>query len=142
MIRAVVDTNVVISGIFWGGVPSRVYDALVMQRFQVLVSPDTMDEFKDVVTRPQFAARLVFLGTSADELVTSYQMACVTVDPAPIPTDAVRDPKDVAILACATGGNADVIVTGDRDLLVLEQYAGIRILTPASFLDLLDTESR
>jgi predicted nucleic acid-binding protein len=47
-----------------------------------------------------------------------------------------RDPKDDFILECAVLGNADVIVTGDKDLLALGEYEGIRIVTPRQYLDM------
>ena len=52
---------------------------------------------------------------------------------------ALRDPKDNPILACAVEGGADYIVTGDRDLLVLERFQGIPIVSPAAFAALLET---
>jgi predicted nucleic acid-binding protein len=63
--------------------------------------------------------------------------------PADVPEDAVRDPKDRMILACAVGGKADIIVSGDKDLVVLKAYQGISIVTPSDFLGIVNppTES-
>lgn len=57
--------------------------------------------------------------------------------PADVPEDAVRDPEDRMILACAVGGKADLIVSGDKDLVVLKAYQGISIVTPSAFLNLM-----
>ena len=60
------------------------------------------------------------------------------VQPARLPKDACRDPDDVAALASAVAGQADGIITGDEDLLVLGEYSGIRILTPRQWLETQD----
>jgi putative PIN family toxin of toxin-antitoxin system len=59
--------------------------------------------------------------------------------PTDVPENAVRDHEDRAILACAVGGKADCIVTGNRDLLVLSSYEGISILNVQQCLALLDS---
>jgi len=56
------------------------------------------------------------------------------VESTEVPVDVVRDPKDRAVLECAVGGNADFIVSGDRDLLVLAAYQNIVILTAEQFV--------
>lgn len=55
------------------------------------------------------------------------------LDPVPLPLDACRDSDDVKILGLAVASGADFVVTGDRDLLVLEKCQGIPILSPRSF---------
>jgi putative PIN family toxin of toxin-antitoxin system len=61
--------------------------------------------------------------------------AADVVDPAPTPPDAVRDPQDAAILGTAVASRADVLVSGDKDLLVLGSYDSIPILSPRQFCD-------
>lgn len=55
-----------------------------------------------------------------------------------VPQHAVRDPKDRIVLGCALGGEADYVVTGDKDLLILKHYEGIRILNAVEFLAALE----
>jgi len=57
--------------------------------------------------------------------------------PVPLPSDVCRDPDDIKILGLAISANADFIVTGDKDLLVLKNFQGIPILNPRSFSDIL-----
>lgn len=68
----------------------------------------------------------------------------IWLEPASVEAGACRDPDDLYVLGLALAGRADYVVTGDKDLLVLKEFRGIRILTPAGFLDLLqgrrDTE--
>ena len=63
------------------------------------------------------------------------------MEPAPLPAPVSRDPDDDAVLATALAGRAEIIVTGDDDLLVLKAYQGIRILSPRGFLEFLDRRS-
>ncbi len=53
-----------------------------------------------------------------------------------------RDPKDDKFIACAVDGNADYIVSGDADLLVLAEYRGVRIVQPAEFVEILDRQTK
>jgi putative PIN family toxin of toxin-antitoxin system len=140
--RVVLDTNLIVSGLLWRGLPGSVILSMLDGRFSPLVTSGTLAELDDVLRREKFAERFAASGFTSDDFMNRFVQLVIEVEPGIVPSDIVRDEDDLEILACATGGNADVIVTGDRDLLVLEQYAGIRILTPAAFLDLLNTESR
>ena len=127
--RAVVDTNVFISGLFWGGRPRRVMDLAAAGRFQALTSAELLLELEDVLTEdfevPQERVDLVLRD------VLSYAEMIV---PGEEPSVAVRDVDDVKVIACAIAGRADCIITGDRDLLSLGDVQGISVLTPAQFL--------
>ena len=60
------------------------------------------------------------------------------VDPAPLPSPVCHDPDDDRVLATAISGRAELVVTGDQDLLVLQQYEGVRVVSPRQFLEWLD----
>ena len=140
MIRAVLDTNTLISGIFWPGTPREVYVAAYQERFRILTTAAVFAELDRVLHRAKFAPALIALGKTADDLLTELRDAAEFVSPADIPTGVVRDPKDAMILACAVGGEADCIVTGDKDLLTLVTFEGIPILTAIQFLERLAVE--
>ena len=127
--RAVVDTNVFISGLFWGGRPRRVMDLAAAGRFHALTSAELLLELEDVLTEdfevPQERVDLVLRD------VLSYAEMIV---PGGEPSIAVRDVDDVKVIACAIAGRADCIITGDRDLLSLGDVQGISVLTPEQFL--------
>jgi uncharacterized protein len=74
----------------------------------------------------------------ANTILSEYRTITELVTPAEIPPDAIRDPKDIPVLACAVGGKADYIVSGDNDLLVLTAYQNIPILSAAQFLKRLE----
>lgn len=128
--RVVVDTNVFVSGLF-----SRASSpALVVERTisQLLASTDTLRElirtllspkFDRYVSRPRREALLDRLGPHL-EIVEIVQRV-----------RACRDPKDDSFLELAVNGEANVIVTGDDDLLALHPFRGIDILRPTSYLD-------
>jgi putative PIN family toxin of toxin-antitoxin system len=127
--RAVVDTNVFISGLFWGGRPRRVMDLAAAGRFHALTSAELLLELEDVLTEdfevPQERVDLVLRD------VLSYAEMIVPSEETSI---AVRDVDDVKVIACAIAGRADCIITGDRDLLSLGEIQGISVLTPEEFL--------
>jgi putative PIN family toxin of toxin-antitoxin system len=133
--RVVIDTNVLISALFWGGRPRRVVDLAAAGLFQALKSPELLAEIEDVLIEdfglpPQRLDLILRDILSYAELIT----------PPPELDVDVRDPADVKVLACAVAGGADCIVTGDKDLLVLERISGcspghdVEILTVRAFL--------
>jgi putative PIN family toxin of toxin-antitoxin system len=128
--RVVVDTGVLISAALKAeAIPSReVYQ--VEQGGVLLKSHETEAELMAVVARPYLARliapaareRLAHLMAVAELVAISERFA------------ACRDPKDDKFLELAVNGRADLIVTGDNDLLVLDPFRGIPIVTPAIFL--------
>jgi predicted nucleic acid-binding protein len=71
------------------------------------------------------------------QALSIYRRMVEQVEPGEVPEDVVRDRKDRAVLACAVGGKAEYIVTGDEDLLILKTYQDVGIVTPAQFLEIL-----
>jgi putative PIN family toxin of toxin-antitoxin system len=128
--RVVLDTNVLISSLFWGGAPRRAVDLAAAGRFQALTSPELLSELETVLTET------FDMPTGKIELVLrdilSYAEIVTVVDEPEIP---VRDLSDTKVLACATAGRADCIVTGDQDLLALGAVRDVRILSVRAFLD-------
>lgn len=74
-------------------------------------------------------------------LLQVYEDEAKLVDPAPLPETVSRDPDDDEVLAVAVAAEADAILTGDDDLLVLKTYQGIPILSPRQFVERLDRSS-
>jgi putative PIN family toxin of toxin-antitoxin system len=130
--RVVLDNNVILSGLFWKGAPRALLDSAVAGRFQAVVSPSLLVELEDVL-REDFELPE---GPLREAMSFVLSFAEVVEDGGASPV-AVRDPGDEKVLACAVRGGADVIVTGDRDLLDLPEPAGIRILKPRAFLEVI-----
>ncbi len=136
MIRAVVDTNIIVSAFFWGGLPRLLLNAARDSKFRIVCTEELLNELKDVISRPKFAARLAQIGGTTDELVDSQYRALVEiVSPAAVGNVISADIDDDALLACAVGGGADYIVSGDHHLLDLGTYQDIRCVTLRQFLE-------
>jgi putative PIN family toxin of toxin-antitoxin system len=128
--RLVLDTNVILSGVlFPGSTPSRAL--LKAQAGEVLASDATLLELVGVMSRARFDRYVE--RSVRQRLVAEFANACETVLIIS-PIRACRDPRDDKFLEVAVHGRADVIVTGDRDLLYLNPFRGIEILTPAEYL--------
>jgi putative PIN family toxin of toxin-antitoxin system len=140
MVRAVLDTNIIVSGLLWGGPPGQVFEAARDERFIAVLTEALFSETRLVLSRDKFAERLTARGIQLVDVLTRYHAAAEIVEEAPIPSGIVRDPKDIAVLACAVGGKVDYIVSGDNDLLTLIVYEHIPILTAVQFLERLAAE--
>ena len=129
--RCVFDTNAIISAMLSRTATPGVALARAYGTGEILVSVPLMRELYDVVSRPKFdryvtpSERERFLGL----LLRDAQLVEITES-----IQACRDPKDDQVLELAVCGRADWIITGDADLLVLDPFRGIRIVTPTNFL--------
>ena len=132
--RLVLDTNVVLSGLLWRGTPYQLLTHIKQTRtLQLVSSPVILEELADVLTRQQCIKRLSAIGQSGAQVLSDYLQVVELVEPVSIPPTS-RDPDDDAILACALAAHANLIVSGDADLLVLEQFRDIPIMTAAQAL--------
>lgn len=141
MLRVVLDTNTIISGTFWSAAPSVVLDAGYDKRYILLSTEPLLAELHIVLSRKKFAKEFARQNSNVETIVTGFRAVSDLITPMDVPSNLVRDPKDVMVLACAVGGTADYIVSGDRDLLVLEQYQNIKILNATDFLNILAKEA-
>jgi putative PIN family toxin of toxin-antitoxin system len=131
----VLDTNTVISGLFWKGAPRQVLDLARSGTFTLFTSPNLLAELADVLGRKKFSARLEQANTSVDELVFGYAALAKTVRPNKIEAVIKADPDDDKVLACAKTANAEIITSGDSHLLDLREYDGIKIMTVNQLLE-------
>lgn len=98
-------------------------------------SPALLQEFAGVLGRRKFVDALARAGLEVDRILIEYQAATEIVYPAPLPQPVCRDPDDDDVLACALAARVDLIVSGDRDLLSIESFRNIPIVTPAFALE-------
>lgn len=134
MQRAVIDTNIWVSGLIWHGPPRVFVQRILSQQLHSIVSAEMVAEFQRVLNYPRISSVLHKRGLVAVDLAMQIRLVSELVVSSPLQTPVCRDPDDDAILACALAGAADVIVSGDSDLLVLAQYQGIQILTASQAL--------
>lgn len=134
--RVVLDTNVWISGIVYGGPPKEILRLAIEKLLDILTSEQIFEETISVFERKFSERELQVEGVR--EIVRSHSELISTVSELKI---IEADPSDNIILECALDGMAAYIVSGDKHLLALEQFRGIPILTPAQFLKLIDKKS-
>jgi uncharacterized protein len=135
--RTVLDTNVVISSLLWGGAPSRLLKRGPGVGVQLFSSEALLTELRETLRRPKFQKRLLVSSFSADELVDLYADRITLVEPASTPRLA-PDPDDDVVIGTAWAAKADLIVTGDRGLLSVASFRGGRIVSVLEALALHD----
>ncbi len=128
--RVVLDTNVLVSAILFGGPPRNVLDLAISGTIHCSLSPPILDELRDVLCRAKFGFSL----EQSLRVIEELHAACDVVDPGDRVRVLTSDPDDNMILECAVSANAAFIVSGDRHLLDLGQYKGIVIVNPAEYL--------
>jgi len=138
--RVVIDTNLVLSALVFGGArPGALRRAWQQRRVIPLISTSTATELLRTLGYPKFRLS----AAKQEELLADYLPWCETVtvpDPPPA-TPACRDPFDQPFLHLAAAGRADFLVTGDADLLILADAFAPRIITAARLLELLEPEA-
>ncbi len=133
----VLDTNVWISGILFKGSPYRVVRRIREGRALAVCSDALYAEFHRVAHSRKVRHILQPRFQTPESLIAVHRQLTVPVFPLapPAPPPGLRDMDDLAVLACASTRGVSAILTGDKDLLVLESYQSIPILTPRQWLD-------
>jgi putative PIN family toxin of toxin-antitoxin system len=137
-VRAVLDTNVLVSGLVAEqGPPRQVLDAWLEGRYTLVTSLYLVEELTHVLAYPRIAERLRLDEEEVEAiLVALLSQAEVTSGQLRLP-GVTRDPKDDAVVACAKEEEADYIVSGDQDLLVLGECEDIQVVTARQFVEIL-----
>ena len=137
--RAVIDTNVLLSGLLWHGAPHTLIEHVRDGTLSLISSPALLAELTDVINRPKFQAIVTRSGIVPDRLLSELRQLAEIIDPPPLVAPVSRDPDDDAILALAIAVQADLVVSGDRDLLALGSHAGIPIVDVSTALARIST---
>ena len=130
MSRVVLDTNVVFAAFAARGLCESVFE-LSLERHDLFISDHLVGEL-----RSKLHDRLKMPVGAVEDIVELYSSQATLLTPVELPPDTCRDPDDVAVLGLALAASADYIVTGDKDLLSLEKFTDIPIVTPRAFHDL------
>ena len=129
--RAIIDTNVFIAGLLWRGSPHVLLEHARAGTLAVISSSTLIAELEDVLGRAKFAAIFSKTSTSLERTIAEVRQLAELIDPPPLERPVCRDSTDDHVLALALAANADMVVSGDDDLLVLRSFANIPIVTPA-----------
>jgi uncharacterized protein len=136
--RIVLDTNVALSALLWRGTPYRLFQTIRQQEHtQIFASTALLVELGEILIRPVPARRLALLGLVAHEVLATYIDAVELVTPLSTPPVVAADADDDHVIAAAVAAQADLLVSGDGDLLTIGTHHGIRIVTPAEAARLL-----
>jgi len=128
--RIVLDTNVLISAIVFGGNPREVLEKVISGAFAMAISAEMLAEFQGVLEGKKFRYPSDIVRNIVNELLAVSELVRPTIKVEQIKVD----PSDNRILECALESKAAFIVTGDRHLLELGEYEGIPVLDVAAFL--------
>ena len=136
--RAVLDTNVLISNVISTGVPHEIVVKEVSSGYQIVVSVATLTEFRDTLLK--YPEKFHMDEEDVQQEVETIRYFAEFVDPDEEITAVEDDPDDDKFLEAAMAGNVDYIVSGDRHLLDLDSFQGIEIVEPRAFYERLTTQ--
>ena len=142
MLRVVIDTNVIVSGILSRkGAPAEILNAWRERRFLLLITPAIVAEVSAVLRYPRISEKYSLSEEVIDQTISLLEHDALLVPGGvDVAGSLPADPKDEMFLACALEGEADVIVSGDHHLLDLGAYRDITIINAGRFLDQLNAE--
>jgi putative PIN family toxin of toxin-antitoxin system len=132
--KVVLDSNIFISSFFWKGNPRKVFDRVTNGLDELFTTDEILQEVAGVLSRKKFDVDKKEIEDYI-KIIESYSIKIILRNEI---EKICRDKDDDKILQCGLEGNADFIVTGDDDLLVLEKYKAIRIVKPREYLDILE----
>lgn len=133
-VRIVLDTNVIVSGLIWGGPPRQLLDLARVGAVSLYTSALLLDELADVLSREKFATLLAARNFTPAGIMQGYSAFAQSISTPAIPRTVPTDADDDAVIACALAAHAQIIATGDSDLLILHPFQNIAILKPSDAL--------
>ena len=128
--RIVIDTNVLVSGVFFGGFPRKILSSVVSQKITACATTEIVNEYQEIVQ--EMIARKQ--GHIDKAILTPLINAMEIIEPI-THVEICRDPDDNKFLECAKDSHALYIVSGDKNLLVIEEYENIQIMTAKDFYE-------
>jgi putative PIN family toxin of toxin-antitoxin system len=138
--RVVIDTNVIISGFLWYGLPRRIIDLAVERKISVFVSLEILIELERVLGYPYILKRLRRIERTGQDIIKEFKEYAEIVSPVPGSSVLVpKDPDDDAILRAALSAKAQYIITGDDHLQTLISFCSISIVSPTEFIAMYDS---
>jgi putative PIN family toxin of toxin-antitoxin system len=133
--KVVLDTNIWVSAIIWGGLPDQILLLREQQKLTIAMSQELLDELESTFSKRKLAPKLQALSLTVPTVIKLIQESVIFYGIQELNVPELRDADDNIILATAIAGKVDVIITGDQDLLILVEYQGIAIKTAKDFLN-------
>jgi putative PIN family toxin of toxin-antitoxin system len=130
-LKVVIDTNVIISALFFSGVPYLILEAWRDGRIDIVTSPEILDEYRRVGEMLQKGHP----GIDIEPLLSLVAIQSEVIIPMELQDQVCMDKDDDKFLACALAGGCAMIISGDKLLRKISRYKGVRIVTPREFLE-------
>ena len=124
-----IDTNIWVSGLIWGGKPRQIIELASASPHEIHSCTALLDELRHTLSYPRLQPYLLARRLNTQVLCDQIALLVHMRMPAPLKQSVCRDPDDDVLLACALASQADYIVSGDQDLLVLKSFEAITILS-------------
>ena len=136
-IRVVIDTNVVISGLLWGGPPNTIISMIKSGKLEAFVSPALFNELRRVLGYERIEKRLFSLDYTPDEAFSQFASIVIPINSTTQPPVTVcSHAADNVVLWTGLVARPSFIISGDKHLLILKKFRNIDIVTPSAFLKL------
>lgn len=136
-IRIVLDTNTLISGTFWLGIPSHIIKLIEKEELILIISSAIVEEYDNVLNYDEIREKVKHHNECVQAIQKLLQLGII-VDPKEKFVVIKEDPDDDKLLEAAIAGNAQYIISKDKHLLNLKEWRGIHILKPEDFLERLE----
>lgn len=129
--KIVLDANVLVSGIFFSGAPNKILEAWNEGVFELVISPEILEEYRRVVEELSSKYPSVEAGRIVDLILLRSQL-CMSK---PLVAQVCTDPDDDKFLACALAAGVQIVVSGDKSLLKASGYNEVEVIRPREFTD-------
>lgn len=134
MLKAILDTNILISAIGWEGKPRQILDKCLENKFKLVISPEILEEIRDVLFRKKFN----FIDDNKKNEFILLLAELADVKTATHKVDICRDKDDNKFIELALSAKAKYVVSGDDDLLFIKKFKGIKIISASEFLRIIE----
>lgn len=133
-VKVVLDTNILVSALVWDkGKPNRILRKCLSKEFTLITSQETLKELEDVLMRER---KFNLTRDDVNEYLALLSAHSILVSPIRRVSVVNDDPSDNKFIECALEGGATYIVSGDKHLLAVKEYKGIRMVDCAGFLNI------
>ena len=130
--RIILDTNVLASGLFFTGIPLKILIGLKEGRWKTVISEEIVEEYQKTIDKlAALFPKMINVNPQLELIVLSSEIC----QPSKLPEPVCADPHDDKFIACAISSKTKIIVSGDKHLLAVTGYKGIKVLTPRQFYD-------
>ena len=129
--KIVLATNVFISGVFFTGPPYQILKAWRDGKFEILISKEILEEYKRVGE----SLSIQFPQVTLTPILKFFAIRAELIEAQPLSASVCEDPDDDKFFACAIAGKSKLIISGDKHLLRISGYQGIKVLKPKEFIN-------